>query len=249
MAKNSSEIKGHITLIRGSKNITSTYQLDGKALLTTSLNQQDCNFLVERRYDNLNARLHALAKNRRWESVLDMIRESGHLLEPNWTATWSCDLNTALHFAAMDNAFHACEPLIKSCRFDPNYKNHLNQSAIDISAAQNNELMTKMLKWYKLINIWRRTYKSNLSSAKGRIVDSHRKYKKSKRKPKSKQDDFGDTKFSGKTVDQFKLEWHGLKSKLKYDKIKTNMQNKKLKKERKRKKRMQEKAMSEGFLF
>ena len=65
-------------LIRGSKNITSTYQLDGKALLTTSLNQQDCNFLVERRYDNLNARLHAF-KNRRWESVLDMIRESGHL--------------------------------------------------------------------------------------------------------------------------------------------------------------------------
>ena len=97
MAKNSSEIKGDIMLIRGSKNITSTYQLDGKALLTTSLNQQDCNFLVERRYDNLNARLHALAKNRRWESVLDMIRESGHLLEPNWTATWSCDRNTALH--------------------------------------------------------------------------------------------------------------------------------------------------------
>ena len=80
-------------------------------------------------------------------------------------------------------------------------------------------------------------------------VDFHGRKYYFKRKPKPKQDDFGDTKFSGKTVDQFKVEWQGLKSKLKYDKIKTNMQNKKLKKERKRKKRLQEKAMSEGFSF
>lgn len=242
-------IKGETVSIKGSKNIRSTYQLDGKALLTTSLNQQGCNFLLERRYDNLNARLHAYAKTRRWKCVLDLIRESGNLLEPNWTACWSCDLNTALHYAAMDNAFHVCEPLIKTCRFDPLFKNHLNQSAASISAAQNHELMTRMLTWYKLINVWRRTYKNNLSSAKGRIVDSHQKYKKSKRKPKANQDEFGDTKFSGKTVDEYKLEWQGLKTKLKYDKIRENMENKKLKRERKRRKRKQEKAMSEGFSF
>ena len=82
-----------------------------------------------------------------------------------------------------------------------------------------------------------------------RIVETHKLYKKKKRRnTKPNTDDFGEIKFTGKTVDQFKDEWCDLKKGLKYEKIKINMKKKKAAKIKKRERIFARKAVADGFL-
>eukprot|EP00943_MAST-04B_sp_MAST-4B-sp1_P009321 g9321.t1 len=236
------KIKGHV-------NVTSRYTLGGNALKTTDLFEQSSYYKVERAYDNINSRLWALAKNRQWDELLEFIQLNKNVIEPDWVSPMSYTLNNALHFAAMDNCVNAIEPLIKICRYNPHKKNRINQTPISISENMNHDKMHQLLNWYKPINVWRRTYKDNLFNAKGRIVETHKLYKKKKRRnTKPNTDDFGEIKFTGKTVDQFKDEWCDLKKGLKYEKIKINMKKKKAAKIKKRERIFARKAVADGFL-
>ena len=235
--------------IKGTIRQTSTHKLGGQALKTTKLFQQFSNFGVERTYDNINPRLWALAKHRKWDEAIQLVEMNKSIIEPDWISPMSYDHNNALHFAAMDNCLEICESLIKICRYSPHKKNRLNKTAITISEKLNHDLMCRMLNWYKPINVWRRTYKDNLFGAKGRIVSTHKKYKKKRRKKlKPQTDEFGEAKFTGKKVDQFKEEWLDLKKTLKYDRIRQNMKKKKLHKKKKTERKLARKAISEGFL-
>ena len=79
--------------IKGTICQTSTHKLGGQALKTTKLFQQFSNFGVERTYDNINPRLWALAKHRKWDEAIQLIEMNKSIIEPDWISPMSYDHN------------------------------------------------------------------------------------------------------------------------------------------------------------
>ena len=84
-------------------------------------------------YD-VNSRLFASAKQRKWDEVIKIIESNGADLEADWEDPNFFSKQSALHFAATHNQATVCEMLVTKCFFNPLKPDRFGRSAWSVSS-------------------------------------------------------------------------------------------------------------------
>jgi hypothetical protein len=197
-------------------------------------------------YD-VNSRLFASAKQRKWDEVIKIIESNGADLEADWEDPNFFSKQSALHFAATHNQATVCEMLVTKCFFNPLKPDRFGRSAWSVSSERGHDFTTRLLEWYKPLNVSRRNLKA-FQGYKGRRLESHKKYRKTKKKKAAPIDDMEGIGFTGKTVDVFQKEYKEMRSDM-ISTRKAEVDRRKTKNRLRRKTlRKAEKLRKEGFL-